>query len=107
MPLLAALLGGLFASLAEFFAKWVTKKVAFGAAAVTVFAALTAGLFGVASAIVSGLSLSVPNVPGMMLGFYLVNAPALASAVASVIAFDTALALYRWNVANLQLVQNA
>lgn len=107
MPILAALVGGLFASLAEFFAKWLTKKVAFGAAAVTVFAGLTAGLFAVASGIVSGLSLTVPNVPGLMLGFYMVNAPALSSAIASSVAFDTALALYRWNVANLHLVQNA
>lgn len=106
MPLLAALVGGLFASLAEYFAKWLTKKVAFGLAALTVFAALTAGLFAAGSAIVSGLSLTVPNAPGLMLGFYMINVPALLGALSAAVAVDTAVSLYRWNVSNLKLVQN-
>jgi len=41
MPLLGALIAGLFGSLASFFARFLVAKTAVAVAAVTVFAALT------------------------------------------------------------------
>lgn len=102
MPLLGALLAGLFASLAEFFAKWLTKKVAFGAAAVTVFATLTTALFAVAQTAASALIASVPS--GLDFAFWLVNTSAMLSVMSVVVSLDAAIALYRWNVSNLRLV---
>lgn len=104
MPLLAGLIAGLFASIAEFFGKWLTKKLAFGAAAIAVFAGLTTALFGVGAGIVSGLSLVAPSVPGLQLAFHIVNAPAIIASVSAVISLDSAVALYKWNCENLKLV---
>lgn len=103
MPLLSALILGLFTGLADFFTRWFTKKIAFAAAAVAAFTALTVTLWGVMTAAIAAIAVSLPSDPGVLLGLWLAipdNGPAVVSAV---FAFDAALALYRWNVENLKL----
>ncbi len=103
MPLLGALLTGLFAAIAEFFAKYVSKKVAFAAAAIAVFSGLTGALALALSALVTAAYIALPDIPGLHLGIWIAmpdNAPTLLSAA---ISLDTAVALYRWNVTNLRL----
>ena len=103
MPILAGLFASLFASLAGFFGAWLTKKAAFAAAAISVFALLTVGLMALIATSISAV-LVLPGLPaavaqGMRM-FIPDNLPAVASVV---IASDAAIALYRWNVENLKL----
>lgn len=103
MPILGALLAGLFASLAEFFTKYLSKKLAFAAAAIGVFSALTIGLGVAISALVQAAFVALPDVPGLAVGFWLGvpdNTPFILS---SVVALDTAVALYKWNLENLKI----
>lgn len=103
MPMFAGLFAALFSSLAGFFATYVTKKIAFAAAAITTFALLTAGMTAIIATSVTAL-LALPTLPsavafGMRL-FMPANLPVI---VSTVIAGDAAIALYRWNVENLKL----
>lgn len=103
MPLLAGFLGGLFAGLADFFARWFTKKVAFAAAAVATFAALTLALYGAVSALLAGVVLSFPGGGPVAAGVWLMVPDNGPLCVAAMVSIDTAVALYRWNVENLRL----
>jgi len=104
MPLLAQLMASLFGSLAGFFATWVTKKAALGAAAVSVFAILTLALMAaIATAINTALHVfSVPH--WFAVGFNLFMPPSFVAGVAAIIAAHAAVALYRWNVENLKIL---
>lgn len=104
MPILATLFGSLFASLASFFAAFVTKKIAFGLAAISVFSILTVALMAtIATAINAALSMSsLP--PAVVTGFVIFMPANLPACVASILAAEVAAALYRWNVANLKLM---
>jgi protein-S-isoprenylcysteine O-methyltransferase Ste14 len=103
MPLVAGLLVTLFAGVAEFFMRYVTKKVAFAAAAVATFAALTLAMWGLFTAALVGVAMSFPGGSAVTTGVWLMvpdNGPACLSAI---FAMDTAAYLYRWNVENLKL----
>jgi hypothetical protein len=102
MPLLGGLFIGLFTGLAEFFAKYLTKKLSLIAAAMATFLALTIGFWSAVTAALVGLSYSFPGGSAVAIGVWLMipdNAPACVSAC---LAVDTAVGLYRWNIANLK-----
>jgi len=103
MPLLAGFLGALFGGLADFFARWLTRKVAFAAAAVATFTALTAALYAAVAALLVGLVFSFPAGTAAATGVWLAIPDNGPLCVAACIACDTAVALYRWNVENLRL----
>jgi hypothetical protein len=107
MPLLGALLVNLFGAIASFFGLWLTKKAAIVTAALAVFAALTVGLMAaLAAAITAALELeALPDAVIFGMSYFMPgNFPGLFSAV---IAAEVAIALYRWNVKNLELATYA
>lgn len=104
MPILGNLLIWLFSGIAEFFGKYLAKKTAIGLAAVTVFAGLTAALLATAAVVIQSLIPAMPGGQYVSLALWLVvpdNGPAVVSAC---LAADASVAVYRWNVANLRLV---
>lgn len=103
MPLLGSLLMGLFSGLVDFFVKYMSRKTALMAAAVAAFSALTVALYVAISVALVGIAYTFPGGSAVAVGVWLVvpdNAPGCISAIVSC---DTAVALYRWNVANLKL----
>ncbi len=105
MPLLAVWIGSLFAGLAGWFAQWMSKKVAFGAAAVATFGLLTVALVGAMQALLAGIVLTFPETHTMVLTIMWLGIPDNATTcIAVCLSADTAIALYRWNVENLRLV---
>lgn len=103
MPLVGGLLVTLFGALAEFFMRWFGKKVAFAAAAVATFTALTVAMWAAITAALIGVSVSFPGGSAVTTGVWLMvpdNAPACLSAI---FAIDSASYLYRWNVKNLEM----
>lgn len=109
MPLLASLLVGLFGSLSGLLAKVFTEKIAFGVAAVTVFATVTTAMVAASSAAITGLVQSFPMGVGnsVSIALYLTAADSLNVALAAAYTADTAIFLYRWNLVNLRLVTGA
>lgn len=104
MPLLAGLFLNLFGGLAGYFGAWVSKKLAFALAAVGVFTAITIALYALLSGLLNGLAALMPNWPGMEWAIYMAVPSNLPAVVAAVIAADSAVALYRWNVENLKIL---
>lgn len=104
MSVLANLLAGLFYGLVGFFAKWVSKKAAVAGAAVTVFTSLTVALYAALSAGLTGLAQTLPSYPGMELAVYVAAPAILPVAVSAVLAAEAAAALYRINVVILMTV---
>lgn len=107
MPILGNLMIWLFSGLAEFFGKYLSKKAAAGLAGVGVFSTLTLSLLGLAAATINTLIPAMPGGQFVSLALWLVvpdNGPAVVSAC---LATDAAVAVYRWNVANLNLINNA
>lgn len=104
MPLLAGWLLTLFSGLAGWFGAWVSKKIAFALAAVGVFSAATVALYGVLSALLNGITATLPTWPGMEWAIYMAVPPNAPAVVAAVISADAAVALYRWNMENLRLL---
>ena len=104
MPVFAALVASLFGSLASFFAAWVTKKTALGLAAVTVFGLLTVALMALIATSVNA-ALSMDALPaGVVTGFAMFMPDNFTACMSSIIAAKIAVALYRWNVKNLELL---
>lgn len=107
MPLLANLITWLFSGLAEFFGKWLAKKTAIGLAAVGVFGGLTLAMLTACAALINGL---IPTLPGgqyVSLGLWLAvpsNGPLVVSACLSA---DAVASVYRWNVWNLNIANQA
>lgn len=104
MPVLAKLFQSLFGGLVGFFSQWLTKRVAIGTAAVAVFSAVTASMYGVMSAALQGLAVSLPAHEGVSLAFWVAAPGNLPTAVSAVFGADAAVALYAWNVKLLRLV---
>jgi len=103
MPIFAGLLTGLFSSIADFFVRFLTKKIAFAAAAITTFGIATTALYTALSVALNAVSMTVPDVPGLSIGIWLVITPNAPVIVSTVIAFDATLAIYRWNIQTLRL----
>ena len=102
MPLLGGLITALFVGIAEFFAKWVTRKVAGGAAAIAIFGVITTALFVGLGAAAGSIAYAMPAGSGIALGVWLMvpdNAPAC---LAVAFGADAAVAVYRMNVLNVQ-----
>lgn len=104
MPILATLVAGLFGSLAEFFSIWVTKKIAVGAAVVSVFAALTVALMAGMTALINGI-ISVGVLPdGIIFGIWYFMPSSFPAIFSAVVSAHIAAALYQWNRMNLVLM---
>lgn len=107
MPILSNLLVWLFSGLAEFLAKFLGKKAAMGTAAVAAFATLTTALLAASGALIATIIPAMPGGQYVSLALWLVvpdNGPAVVSAC---LATDAAIAVYRWNVSNLNLINQA
>jgi hypothetical protein len=103
MPLLGALLVSLFAGLAEFFAKFLTRKVAVAGAAITLFLGLTTALFVGIGAMISALAVAIPGDTMFATGLWLAipdNGPGV---FAACVAADALIAVYRINVTNIMV----
>ena len=104
MGAVAGLFAGVVGSLAGVFGVWVTKKTAFGVAAVAVFSALTVALMAAVTAAIN-LTLDVVPLPDMVIfGFWYFMPSNFAACVSAIIAADVAAALYAWNVEHLRLI---
>lgn len=102
MPLLGGLFVGLFGALVDFFVKYVTKKVALMSAALATFLLLTLAFWAAVTAALLGVAVTFPGGDAVAIGVWLMvpdNAPLCLSAI---VAVDTAVGLYRWNVENLR-----
>lgn len=104
MSVLANLLAGLFYGLVAFLAKYLGKKAAVAMTAVTVFTSLTVGLYAALTAGLAGLAQTLPSYPGMELAMYVAAPPILPAAVSAVLAAEAAAALYRINTVILMTV---
>jgi len=102
MPILAGLLLSLFTGFASFLAQWLTKKAAFAVAAIATFGLLTIAFYATLSVILNSLVAAVPSgaLPTLL---WLAVPDVLPGVIAAMIATDTAVALYTWNVENLRL----
>lgn len=109
MPLLASLMVSLFGSMAGFFAKWFTQKVAFAMAAVAAFGTLTTAMLGAQALVLNGLIGVMPAYLAVPLGdaMWLVAADSLNAALDIAFAADAAIFLYRWGMGNIKLVAGA
>lgn len=104
MPILAGLIGSLFGGLASFFAQFMAKKAAFAVAAVAAFTALTVALVAAMQAMIAGVVVVFPETNGIVLTAIWVALPDSATTlIGMVLSADAVIALYRWNVQNLQL----
>lgn len=95
MPLLAGLLISLVSTLAQFFVQFVTKKIAFGLAAVTTLSVITVALFSVLRGILSSVAMTISD-PMVLMGLGMAvpnNAPLC---ISSLVACWTACTLYSW-----------
>lgn len=100
MPWLAGVLGGLFSSLFNFFATYITKRFAIIAAAVLVIVALTSAFFAALQAMVAGLSLVVPSSVVQLAAFVL---PSNVDECASIVVASRLLRYaYDWNIKIIQ-----
>lgn len=97
-------LAGLFTALVGFFTTYVSKKIAFGLAAVSVFAGLTTALYFTLEAVIAGMFVVLPDIPGLQIGLWVALPDNTAALVAAAIGCDVSVALYRWNVENLRLM---
>jgi len=104
MPVLAGLFLAIFTEIAAFFANYVGKKLALGGAAVATFGVMTLALYGTLALLLNGLAFAMPSWPGLSLSIWVAIPPAVPSGVAAVIAADSAIALYQWNIRNMQLM---
>lgn len=104
MPLLAAMLSGIFASIAGFLASVVGKKLAIAMTAIATLATLTVGLYGALSLALNGIAAQVPQMPGVQIGIWLAVPENLPTCFAAILSTDTVVALYRWSMNNLKIL---
>lgn len=107
MPILGALLVSLFAGIAEFLVKFLSKKLAISLAAVTVLGTLTVGMFAALSVVFGGAVGAFPDYPGIATAVWVATPPAVSASISAVIGVDAAVAIYKWNVENLRLVSQS
>lgn len=104
MPILAGLFLSIFTEIASFFGRWFGKKLSFGAAAVGTFSIMTTVLYGTLSLAMNGLVGALPSWPGVQISIWLATPNVVPVGIAAVIAADSAIALYQWNVRNIQIM---
>lgn len=103
MPLLGALLQGLFVALADFLARFVTRKVATATAAVVAFGVLVTGLMATIMGTISSIIPVLPGGQAIDIAIWLAVPSTGPAVVSACLATDAAMALYRWNKQNIQL----
>lgn len=97
MPLLGTLLTSLFSGLVAWLAQYVTRKVAFGLAAVATFSTLTLALYVTMRVTLSSLLAYSTGAPAMfMTGLQLVMPPAAPFCVSTYVTMWTACTVYTW-----------
>ena len=101
MPILGSLLTTLFVGIAEFFAKFITRRIAVIAAGIAVMGTLTTALYVGLAALVAGLSFVLPSYPGVMTGIWMFTPDNAPLCVSIALATDAAVAVYRLNVLNV------
>jgi hypothetical protein len=104
MPLLAGLLLNLFSGIVGFFAQYLTKKVALGAAAVAVIAGLTISMVAAAKLLVIGVLVTVPQSAALVQGFNMVMPSNFIVCLAAIASAHTGIALYKWNMENVKIL---
>ena len=104
MPILAGLLVSMFSGLVQFLAKWFTKKLAIGVAAVGTFGVLTLALWAAIGLAYAGVAATFSYDSGVAIGLWVAFSYNGQALLAACVAVDTAVALYRWNVENLRLM---
>lgn len=102
MPLLAGALTALFLGIAEFFAKWITRKVAVIAAGIAVMATITGILFFALSIAIMALQQTFPMNPALATGIWIMIPDNAAACIAAMLGWDATLHVYRMNVLNVQ-----
>lgn len=97
MPLLGGLLVNLFSGLVAWLLQFVTRKVAFGLAAMTMLSALTMGLFVLMRATLSSLYASAHGASSLFIDAVGVVVPPVSTVcVSSYITVWTACTVYVW-----------
>lgn len=108
MPLLGGLLVSLFSGLVGWFAQYVTRKVAFAAAALTAYTSLTVGLFVVLRSTVIALHAIVTGVPAIFLDVLQMGIPPVAApCLSAYVTIWTACTVYVWQRDLLKLAAAA
>lgn len=105
MPLLGGLLVTLFGSLATWLAGFLPLRIAIAAAGIAAFGALTVALFTAMSALAAGIAGTFPTI--VMTGVWFMVPDNTAPCLSAIIACDTAVAIYRWNVSNVNIATSA
>jgi hypothetical protein len=100
IPWLATIIGGSFAGLVGFFAKWVTTRVAIIAAAVLLIVGLTTALFSALEGLLAGLSYVVPT--EIVSGAALVTPSNLTACTSIIITAHMLRYAYDWNIRVIQ-----
>lgn len=97
MPLLGGLLVNLFGGLVAFLVTWVSRKVAFGLAAVAVMSGLTLGIFVAMRLALAGLNAYVTGAPAIFVqALQMMIPPAAPFVLATYITMWTACMVYTW-----------
>ena len=97
MPLLGGLLSTLFVGLVNWFAQFVTRKIAFAGASVAAMTALTAALFVLMRGIVGPLLAELNGTTGIFMDALQMAVPVVAPACLSTyVTVWTACTVYTW-----------
>lgn len=112
MPILATLIGNLFASATAFIALMVGKKMAVGIVGVAGLSVLTISVMVAVTACINealaAFSAAIAALPLFFLvGFSLFMPSFFVEGISCVVAVQIAIALYHWNVANVKLLATA
>lgn len=97
MPLLSGLLVNLFGGIVAWFSQWVTRKIAFGIAAVTMMSGLTLAMFTTMRLLLSQLS----GMSSGVLGAIPIFVEAIAIAVPPVAVFCVSTYITAWTGATV------
>lgn len=97
MPLLGGLLVNLFGGLVAYLVTWVSRKAAFGLAAVAMSSALTLALFVLMRSLLLALNTFATGVPAMFISaLSMMIPPAAPFVVGAYITMWTAVMVYTW-----------
>ena len=97
MPVLGTLFVNLFSGLVAWFAQYVTRKVAFGAAAVVAMSGLTLGLFVLMRTTLNLLANTAHGAPAIMMHALALSIPPVApTCISTYITVWTACTVYTW-----------
>jgi hypothetical protein len=101
LPWLAGILGGFFTTIFQFFAQYLTKRLAVVAAAVTAIATLTTAMFASLSALTSSIAVALPD--SIVIGAGLIVPDNAIPSISVVLSAHMIRYVYDWNVKIIQL----